>query len=78
MTAVLVVALVIMAVIVAVGLVVLVILLRDAWRNRAEDPKDDWEAVHGDDERWETGRGVADRGLLERRRLRRKRLRWRS
>ena len=37
--------------IVAVGLVVLVILLRDAWRNRAEDPKDDWEAVHGDDER---------------------------
>lgn len=64
--------------IVAVGLVVLVILLRDAWRNRAEDPKDDWEAVHGDDERWATGRGVADGGLLERRRLRRKRLRWRS
>ena len=57
MTAVLVVALVIIAVIVAVSLVVLVIILRDAWRNRAEDPKDDWEAVHGDDERWETGGG---------------------
>jgi hypothetical protein len=44
MMALLIVALVIIGLVVAVGLVVLVIMLRDAWRDRGVVDEDDWVA----------------------------------
>ena len=59
MMAMLMVALVVIGVIVAIGLVALVIMLRDAWRDRRVTDEDDWV---GDEDNWKGFFGGTNRG----------------